>query len=379
MGNSSSSRKNNKKKGKETPVKSPPDEGPAESQKVQVEQAAKTSKDDSVVVEEASTVGSDTQPQQDTVGSDTQPQQDTVGSDTQPQQDTVGSDTQPQQDNIGSDTQPQQDTVGSDTQPQQDTVGSDTQPQQDTVGSDTQPQQDTVGSDTQPQQDTEQASKNNGVATTGDNTQPQAEKVKEEVSKRIKQRRFSEIEHTISTGDLALLYREGQEVPHYAVFVQHSECDPNFPLLLIKGKTKPLPLTKFKPVRHAHSISAVTRIFYGDYKQVAIRHLNYDKPIAREEAMALIDQVMEIPFTPHELEAIEKAKSPEERSSIVCTLMVSHLYHLLGVLRGDPTTVTPANLEDHLDLHDPVFLKLPRRKSGPVANDDDPPFLATLV
>jgi len=54
------------------------------------------------------------------------------------------------------------------------------------------------------------------------------------------------------------------------------------------------------------------------------------------------------------------------------------LYHLLGMLQGDPSSVTPANLEDHLDLHDPMFLKLPPVKLGPVA-DDDPPFLAKLV
>ena len=245
----------------------------------------------------------------------------------------------------------------------------------------------TLGSEVQPQLDEEQAtkgSKDDSVAASDAKIPPQPEKVEKEeevVSKtkeKIKDRRFSEIERTISTGDLALLYREGQEVPHYAVFVQHGECDPNFPLLLIKGKTKPLPMNKFTPVRHAHPVTAVTRIFYGDYKQVAIRRLKLDKPIECGKAMELMDKVMKIPFTPHELDAITNAKSPKERSSIVCTLMVSHLYHLLGMLQGDPSTVTPANLEDHLDLHDPMFLKQPPVKLGPVA-DDDPPFLAKLV
>jgi len=244
----------------------------------------------------------------------------------------------------------------------------------------------TLGSEVQPQLDEEQATKGSKDDSDVSDAKipPQPEKVEKEeevVSKtkeKIKERRFSEIEHTISTGDLALLYREGQEVPHYAVFVQHSECDPNFPLLLIKGKTKPLPMNKFTPVRHAHPVTAVTRIFYGDYKQVAIRRLKLDKPIECGKAMELMDEVMKIPFTPHELDAITNAESPKERSSIVCTLMVSHLYHLLGMLQGDPSTVTPASLEDHLDLHDPMFLKLPPVKLGPVA-DDDPPFLAKLV
>lgn len=195
--------------------------------------------------------------------------------------------------------------------------------------------------------------------------------------RKITKRRFSDIESQIATGDLALLYREGQETPHYAVFVQNSKCDPHFPLLLIKGRTRPI--SKFTPhVRYAHPISAVTRIFYGDYKQVAIRHLQIDEEIPCERAMSLIAQVQKIPFSSQELEAITNASSPEERSSIVCTLMVAHFYHHLGMLRGDPTTVSPLTLEQHLDLSNPVFIKLPPVKLGPIANDD-PPLLAKLV
>ena len=197
--------------------------------------------------------------------------------------------------------------------------------------------------------------------------------------KKITKRRFSNIESQISTGDLALLYREGQELPHYAVFVQNSKCDPHFPLLLIKGRTRPVPMSKFSPhMRYAHPISAVTRIFYGDYKQVAIRHLQINEDIPCETAMSMMDQVQKIPFLPQELEAIKNASSSEERSSIVCTLMVAHFYHLLGMLKGDPTTVSPRTLEHHLELSDPVSIKLPPVKLGPIANDD-PPLLAKLV
>ena len=197
--------------------------------------------------------------------------------------------------------------------------------------------------------------------------------------KKITKRRFSDIESQISTGDLALLYREGQETPHYAVFVQNSKCDPHFPLLLIKGRTRPVPMSKFSPhMRYAHPISAVTRIFYGDYKQVAIRHLQIDEEIPCETAMSMIDNVQKIPFLPQELEAIKNASSSEERSSIVCTLMIAHFYHLLGLLKGDPTTVSPRTLEHYLELSDPVSIKLPPVKLGPIANDD-PPLLAKLV
>ena len=197
--------------------------------------------------------------------------------------------------------------------------------------------------------------------------------------RKITKCRFSDIESQISTGDLALLYREGQETPHYAVFVQNSKCDPHFPLLLIKGRTRPVPISKFSPhMRYAHPISAVTRIFYGDYKQVAIRHLQTDEEIPCETAMSLIDKVQKIPFLPQELEVIKNASSSEERSSIVCTLMVAHFFHLLGVLKGDPTTVSPRTLEHYLELSDPVSIKLPPVKLGPIANDD-PPLLAKLV
>ncbi|CAI8031565.1 hypothetical protein GBAR_LOCUS17916 [Geodia barretti] len=59
--------------------------------------------------------------------------------------------------------------------------------------------------------------------------------------------KFKKIQPTIQTGDLALLYRREHPVPHVAIFVNHVETDPLFPLLLVKGKTKPLPREKFHP------------------------------------------------------------------------------------------------------------------------------------
>ncbi len=194
-----------------------------------------------------------------------------------------------------------------------------------------------------------------------------------------KKRRFSEIESTISTGDLALLFRHGHEQPHYAVFVSHSDCDPNFPLLLIKGKTRPLNLDKFNPrVRNIHPISAVTRIFYGDYHTVAIRHLNVKEPISCAKIMDLVEKVERTPFTQEERDAVEKATSAEERSVLVCAFTMAHLYKALGLFPGDPGSVRPHSFQEHLNLSEPQYIKLPPVKLGPVATGD-PPFLSQLV
>lgn len=194
--------------------------------------------------------------------------------------------------------------------------------------------------------------------------------------------KFHKIEHQIKSGDLAILFREGQEVPHFAVFVDNSKCDPHFPLLLVKGRTKPLPQEKFKVAsgREAHPVSAVTRIFYGDYKKVAIRHLVVPPEVdfMCQDLMEYINQVRNIPFSSEELEAIERVNSSQERSAHVCTFMVAHFYKQMGVLNGDPLKVTPETLQDHLDLEEPIYIKLPPPRPGPVASGD-PPLLSKLV
>lgn len=194
--------------------------------------------------------------------------------------------------------------------------------------------------------------------------------------------KFHKIEHQIKTGDLAVLYREGQEIPHFAIFVDNSKCDSNFPLLLVKGKTKPLPLEKFKASsgREAHPMSAVTRIFYGDYKKVAIRHLVVppEKDFMCHDLMEYINQIKNIPFSNEELEAIETASSPQERSARVCTFMVGHFYRLMGVFNVEPSRVTPWTLQDHLQLEEPIYIKLPPPRPGPVASGE-PPLLTKLM
>ena len=178
-----------------------------------------------------------------------------------------------------------------------------------------------------------------------------------------------------------MLYREGQNIPHFAIFLDNSKCDPHFPLLLVKGRTRPLPIEKFKAsAREAHLVSAVTRIFYGDYKRVAIRHLNVpqrDDNVC-QNITEYLKQVQNTPFSEKELEVIRSTKDDQERSAVVCTYMVAHFYNQLGFLNSEPSKVSPDTLEAHLDLEEPVYIKLPPPRVGPVASGD-PPLLSLLV
>lgn len=194
--------------------------------------------------------------------------------------------------------------------------------------------------------------------------------------------KFKRIQPTIRTGDLALLYRRDQTTPHVAIFINHVETDPLFPLLLVKAKTKPLPLDKFEPQkpRFIHPITATTRIFYGDYEKVAIRYIQTDDDtqIDAEKAMNAINIVEQIPFSEKERAAITAATSDQERSLYTSTFMAAHYYRLLGIFKGQPDEVTPDNFVTELPLSDPLYVKLPSVKLGPMAHGD-PPFLKQLV
>lgn len=194
--------------------------------------------------------------------------------------------------------------------------------------------------------------------------------------------KFCEIEETLSTGDLAVLYRGENRIPHFAVFIKHGNCSSsNFPLLLLKGKTKPLPLHKFNPKisRDAHTVSATSRIFYGDYRKAAVHQLNTTQKFKCQEVMELIKELASISFSEQEVMAVKEASTSEERSAMLCTFMVAHFYKLLGELKEhDPHTITPQDLVCKLPLSTPTYIKLPKVKEGPLATGD-PPFIARIV
>lgn len=190
--------------------------------------------------------------------------------------------------------------------------------------------------------------------------------------------KFPLIEEKIATGDLAILKRANEDVNHFAIFIHHDACDPTFPLLLIKGKTKPLRNFDRSVKRHAHPVTAVNRIFYGDYEMVSVRQLVPKVEKSCHDTMKILEEVPDIEFSDTEVQAIEGAGSPEERSSILCTFMIAHFYKLLGVLKTNPEEIRPGNLEANLSLTEPTYIKLPAVKEGPVARGD-PPFLSKLV
>lgn len=192
---------------------------------------------------------------------------------------------------------------------------------------------------------------------------------------------FNSVANTLQTGDICLLYRKGMEQPHCAMFVRYEDLGDNSPLLLLKGKTKPLPLEKFaKSQRDVRIISASTRIFYGDYEKVLIRKLKKDQVIPGQKVDEVAETVRSLEFHENELKLVEDANlSAESRSQYVCTFMLAHVLSRLGHVSVEPHTVTPENFMGHLKLDDPISINLPETRAGPLVSHGSPPFFAKLM
>ena len=193
---------------------------------------------------------------------------------------------------------------------------------------------------------------------------------------------FSSIAGTLETGDICLLYRKGTDQPHYAMFVKYEDLGDDSPLLLLKGKTKPLPLEKFdkKGQRDVRIISASTRIFYGDYEKVLICKLKKDNAILGQQVDEVAETVRNTEFHENELKFIEDASlSAESRSQHTCTFMLTHVLSRLGHLSVEPHTVMPKDFISYLKLDNPISIKLPETRAGPLVSHGSPPFLAKLM
>ena len=191
---------------------------------------------------------------------------------------------------------------------------------------------------------------------------------------------FSDIESTLKTADLVLLYRPGQSLPRYASFINYKEIDPYFPHLLAKGRSLPLKMADFSPHQRDVVIhTAETRMFYGDYEKVAVRKLkDHNRTVSSNEAMNVIEAIKKIPYSEKEQAAVSNAKSAEERSAIVSTFVIAHFYKQLGILEKDPADLLPETLEKALPLEEAVFFTLPPVKRGAMSTGK-PPLLARLV
>ena len=193
---------------------------------------------------------------------------------------------------------------------------------------------------------------------------------------------FSSIANTLETGDICFLYRKGMDQPHYAMFVKYEDLGDYSPLLLLKGKTKPLLLENFdkKGQRDVRIISASTRIFYGDYEKVLIRKLKKEQAISSQQVDEVAEAVRKVEFHENELKFIEDTNlSAESRSQHTCTFMLAHVLSRLGHLSIEPHTVMPKDFTSHLKLDNPISIKLPETRAGPLVSKGSPPFFAKLM
>ena len=191
---------------------------------------------------------------------------------------------------------------------------------------------------------------------------------------------FGDVESSLKTGDLVLLYKLGQSLPNYALFIDYKEIDPYFPHLLVKGKSLPLEMADFTPHQRDVCIhTAETRMFYGDYAKVAVRKLiHHKRTIVSNEAMNVVEAIKNIPYSEKEKAAVANAKSAEERNAIVSAYVVAHFYKQLGILEADPADLLPETLVKVLPLEEATFFTLPPVKRGAMSTGK-PPLLARLV
>ena len=195
---------------------------------------------------------------------------------------------------------------------------------------------------------------------------------------------FNSVANTLKTGDVCVLHGEGTEHIHYAMFVVYEDLGDHSPLLLLKGKTKPLPLELFKrerekSLRHVRIVSANGRLFYSDYVKILIYRLKQEHVI--KECVDYVSEIVrKLNYHEDELRFIEGAKiSDARRSQYVCTFMLAHVMSRLGCMSCQPHTITPENFISHLNLHDePISIKLPETTKGPCFTGS-PPFFVKLM
>ena len=195
---------------------------------------------------------------------------------------------------------------------------------------------------------------------------------------------FTTVAKNLKTGDICALYREGIDRTHYAMFVMCEDLGDHSPVLLLKGKTKPLPLDLFKRecsknLRHVRIISANGRMFYSNYVKILIYKWKQKQAVTGASVDKVAEVVRKLNYSEEELKLIEDAKTSDaRRSQYVCTFMLAHVMSRLGCMSVQPHTVTPENLLDHLDLDKPISIKLPETTTGPCVSGS-PPFFAKLM
>lgn len=183
---------------------------------------------------------------------------------------------------------------------------------------------------------------------------------------------FGDIQDSLKTGDLVILYRGDSDVPNYGMIINNSENEEYFPILLATGLTKPPKEFKRKK-RSLTTFTATVRIFYGDLKRAAVQRLKHDKPILATAALDLIEDIDTKCYNNDELKLLEDAETPFVRNIIATKLDLGYLYKELGVISKSESAKDIFNKwPTILPLEDPIFIKVPPPQKGPMKGDEPP-------
>ena len=199
---------------------------------------------------------------------------------------------------------------------------------------------------------------------------------------------FDEIKDTLKTGDLLLLYRKDAEIPNYAVIINNSDHLEYFPLLMVKGVAKPMQKETFlhNKKRFLTAVTAVVRIFYGDYERVAICRLKTSEEeqgkLCSNTALKIVDDIDTETYTDEEVETASEAPTPTFRSVVTTVLNLHRFYHKLGVLKETPKPTeikkTIERWHEVLPVTKPQFIKVPQVKMGLLSRQEPPLYQKIL-
>ena len=216
--------------------------------------------------------------------------------------------------------------------------------------------------------------------------------------KKEKKYAFHKLAPTLRTGDLCIMHRKHDEGPQYGILVDYKECSGDFPMMLVKGRSKFITLNELdaKKNHEVRFISASSRIFYGDFTKVFVRQLVRENTSSCMLMDKIIDKIANKPYTDEEKKLIEEeikqvsdlgypglggedSIRPHSRVlRLPSTLVVACVYHELGILKGDPLLARPDNLEEMLPLKEPLRLKIPKCRRGPF-HKGPPPLFQRIV
>ena len=198
---------------------------------------------------------------------------------------------------------------------------------------------------------------------------------------------FKDIKDTLKTGDLLLLYRKESDIPNYAVIINNSDHEQYFPLLMVKGVAKPMEKETLlhSKKRYLTAVTAVVRIFYGDYERVAVCRLqtsDEQKKICSKTALDLIDKISSENYTDEEIEVASEAPTPSFRSVATTVLNLNRFCYKLGVLKEQPKPSdvkgTIGKWYTTLPVSEPQFIKVPPVKMG-LLKRGEPPFYQKVM